>query len=86
MVILRVEVRNTSCMQWFVSLVRFWEVITYLRGCLIRSAGVFECGRCSFIYLYIILLYQVAVSNISSCVVGPGSKQRYQPPLVLPVD
>ena len=37
--------------------------------------GVFECCCCSCIYLHILFLYQVAVSNMGSCIVGPGSKQ-----------
>lgn len=37
--------------------------------------GVFECCCCTCIYLHILFLYQVAVSNMGSCIVGPGSKQ-----------
>ena len=39
--------------------------------------GVFECCCCSFIYLHILFLYLVAVSNMGSYIVGPGSTQRH---------
>lgn len=46
--ILKVEVRNSSCMQYLVSLVHLWSVINYLRGYLAQSSGVFKCCQCFF--------------------------------------
>lgn len=74
--ILKVEVRNSSCMQYLVSLVHLWSVINYLRGCLAQSSGVFKCCQCFFLLMHSFSYYVAVLEHQQLYQVGTWQQSR----------